>query len=774
MSYNYNPIPPRVWSRVQAQCTYIVPDSSYNSVYIPITNQTVSLAQAISLEKNLYKGNILQYKNNSSRLTKNQKYSQISKGLWCNRTKVFATQSLTYTNPNTTGLLRVNYTTYPYPNQIVGKPNNISGPFQYNVTNPAGCPTTSVQDGGNLVCGTYVNPCTGNIIQTIPQPELICNSSTASDVPGIPVNLCWSPNFQTFFPRNNLTMSNSLNKWPQGYKGLVSAVTPGPPILSIDASTNTTITLFWTMNSNNCIPISSFNIYQNGVIVQTQPYSISSTTIYGLNNCTSYSFYVTSLSNNIESIPSNIVNISIYYVLPPTIISGTAGNEEATINWIPNLNCATINSYLLYQNGIPSPIQTIPFGTNTTLISGLNNCGTYSFYLVSYNQNYNNYSAPSNTFLIDIQPYPPTLSGNYDQVNIGNINLTWTNIVTCQNIIGWNIYQNGVLTSISNNPSSPTLSYTFSGLTLGSIYSYYIVAVGSNDTLSINSNILSITLPAFYNTTGNYISTYSYINPGYTGVVFNSSNNSQNSTITFNYVINNINVLVVGGGGGGGQTPGNPGTGNAAGGGGGGGGICTSNFNSTVSQYNITVGYGGNSLLNAPAPSANGGQTTFSGNSISLSAPGGACAVNQKTTGGGGGTATGGINNYNGGSGASGIYTGGGSPSPPYGGGGNSGLISINIPTSSGNSNTLYLSGGGGGGNNSSLGVPSGNGGNAGAGYGGATSGSSTVQGGSAVNTFTNNGGYGGGGGGTPGNGNPSDDSGRGGAGVVILWWQTI
>jgi len=683
MSYNYNPIPPRVWSRVQAQCTYILPDTSYNSVYIPITNQTTSLAQAISLEKNLYKGNILQYKNNSSRLTKNQKYSQISKGLWCNRTKVFATQSLTYTNPNTTGLLRVNYTTYPYPNQIVGKPNNISGPFQYNVPNPSGCPTTAVQEGGNLVCGTYVNPCTGNIIQTIPQPELICNSSTASDVPGIPVNLCWSPNFQTFFPRNNLTMSNSLNKWPQGYKGLVSAVTPGAPILSIDASTNTTVTLFWTMNSNNCIPISSFNIYQNGVIVQTQPYQITSTIIYGLNDCISYSFYVTSLSNNIESIPSNIIIYNVEY------------------------------------------------------------------------------------------PLPPIISGSYDTINIGNINLTWNDIINCSSITAWNIYQNGVLTTISNNPSSPTLSYTFSGLTLGQTYSYYIVAIGSNGTMSTNSNVLSITLPLLYNTTGNYISTYSYINPGYTGVVFNSLNNLQNSIITFNYIINNINVLVVGGGGGGGQTPGNPGTGNAGGGGGGGGGICTSNFNSTVSQYNITVGYGGNAIINAPAPSANGGQTTFSGNSISLSATGGACATNQQTTGGSGGTATGG-NNYNGGSGASGIYTGGGSPLPPYGGGANSGLISINIPTSSGNSNTLYLSGGGGGGNNNSTGVPSGNGGSAGAGNGGATSGSSTAQGVSGVNTFTNNGGYGGGGGGTPGNGNPGDDSGRGGAGVVILWWLTI
>jgi hypothetical protein len=164
-SYNYNPVPQRAWSRVQNLCTYIVPDSSYNSAYIPLTGQTVSQGQADYEMKLFYKGNILQYKGNSLRLTKTLQYSQLAKGFGPNRTKVFATQTQTYTNPNTTGLQRVNFTTYQYPNQIVGAPNNISGPFQYNVQSPFDCSSNSVQDGGNLVCGTYTNQCTGQIIK---------------------------------------------------------------------------------------------------------------------------------------------------------------------------------------------------------------------------------------------------------------------------------------------------------------------------------------------------------------------------------------------------------------------------------------------------------------------------------------------------------------------------------------------------------------------------------------------------------------------------------
>ena len=308
-SYNYIPIPPRVWSRVQSQCTYIVPDSSYNSAYIPITGQTVSQAQADYEMQMFNKGNILQYKGNSSRLTKQQKYSQLAKGFGPNRTKVFATQSQTYTNPNTTGLKRVNSTSYPYPNQIVGAPNNPSGPFQYNVPNPFDCSNNSIQDGGNLVCGTYANPCSGEIIQKGATSATICNPAAASNVPG-PSILCWNNNIQTWFPRQRYFMNNSGSKWPEGYKGFVSATTPVTPVLSGNLNSDFSVTLSWTDISNNCVPISSYNIYQDGTFIQSVPYPLTSTTIYNLINKNTYSFYVIGVNNGVQSEPSN--NVSVY------------------------------------------------------------------------------------------------------------------------------------------------------------------------------------------------------------------------------------------------------------------------------------------------------------------------------------------------------------------------------------------------------------------------------------------------------------------------------
>lgn len=224
-NYGYNPVPTRAWSRVQGTCTYINPGTNYNSAFISITGQTVSKAQADYEIQQLYKGNILQYKDNSAQFTKTQKYSRLARGISNNRNKVFATQSQTYTNPNTFGLLRVGFQTFPYPNNIVGAPNNISGPFQVNVPNPNNCPTTAVQDGGNLVIGKYANPCTNEIVRQLPNSATICSPMSASDVPGNGF-LCWNNRFQTFFPKYKYTNNNSGNKWPEGYKGFVSAVNP--------------------------------------------------------------------------------------------------------------------------------------------------------------------------------------------------------------------------------------------------------------------------------------------------------------------------------------------------------------------------------------------------------------------------------------------------------------------------------------------------------------------------------------------------------------------
>lgn len=291
-SIQYNPNPPRVWSRVQNSCSVIAyknDDPGANSDF----------ARADYERQMLLKGNILQYKKNSSNLTKKQRYTQIAKGMWTNRTKTWATQSDTYTNPNMTSLLRVNSTILDPSNNTFSSPPN-----------PFGCPTTEIQDGGNLVCNVVVDPCTQEVVKRTKSQQL-CNPTTDSDVPGQIQELCWNDGTQTWYPRQRYIMPTSGTKWPQGYKGFVSAVTFVGPELSVGTMTcgQLNIPLSWTFLDNTCIAITSFNIYQNDVLILNIPVSQTSVTIQG-NPEGSYNFYVTSLNNDIESEKSNSVNVN--------------------------------------------------------------------------------------------------------------------------------------------------------------------------------------------------------------------------------------------------------------------------------------------------------------------------------------------------------------------------------------------------------------------------------------------------------------------------------
>ena len=733
---SYNPIPPRVWSRVQDKCSTNTDTSQL--VYVPLTNSYESLSKYNYDKQMLLKGNVLQYKNNSSNLTKKQRYTQIAKGQWAGRRKCFATQSETYTNPNTSSFQRVNYVNIPFPNNIVGAPNNVSGPFQYDVPNPFGCNTTVLEDGGSLVGNTYVNPCTQEVVRTTyNQP---CNLTSASDVPGPVQVLCWDPKVATWYPRQRYIMPTSGTKWPEGYKGLVSAVTPIPPILSLDAASFCPIVLSWTFN--NCLPISNFYIYQNDVLVQIVPYTTTTVSITGLVPSTTYSYYIRSVSSGIESDFSNSVVITIPPIDVPTLAPIVA-TCPVVLNWSISYNCPVIDSFNVYQDSVL--IQNV-FTTSAT-ITGLIPSTTYSYYIRSVSSGIE--SAISNTESVT---YPavdvPTLA---PIVATCPVVLNWSVSDNCPAIDSFNVYQDSIL--VQNIPY-PTTSATITGLVPSTTYSYYIRSVSSGIE-SADSNTESVT-PQPFNVTGSpvilYLNNYYYIRF------------TTNGTITFLENINNLNLICVGGGGGGGggingnEDP----FGSIVGGGGGGSGGIGHLQNVAVNniQYNVTVGSGGLGLT--------GNNSGVSGTSTSFIS---STSINYLTS-------TGGI----GGNGQYGTYPNPGlmgtctsiySPTiytsanggvgynnntPQDSTNGSDTIPAMPITTSSG---VNYLFGGGGGGGG---GDPRTNGGKAGLnGIGGIAKASSVNNGENAINP--------GAGGGGSGDINEGGKGGDGGDGVLLIYF---
>jgi hypothetical protein len=385
---SYNPKPTRVWSRVQHPCTFTL-DVSYNSVFSPLTGKTTSLLEADYYNKLIYKGNILQYKKNTSNLTKSQRYSQICKGMWTNRTKSYATQTQTYTNPNTSNLKQVNFINVP----TNGNTTYIPGPYNFNIPAPNGCISDSIKDGGSLLCNTIVNPCTNEVIEVTKVLE--CYPTSCSDVPGPIIDLCWNSKLDTWYPRQNLTMNNSADKWPEGYKEFVSAVKPDSGFLSLVPVINTdTATLSWTFINNDCIPISSYNIYENGQLIANVPYPTTSYNV--LLNCGINDFYVTSVSLTIESEPSNIVSYKI--------------NNQVTTTG----NISYIGDYT-YVTFLTSGTISFTCDTNIqfTLVGGGASGGSYSIYEGGT-------SAGGGGQILNTSEDIMVTSGNVLSINVGN------------------------------------------------------------------------------------------------------------------------------------------------------------------------------------------------------------------------------------------------------------------------------------------------------------------------------------------------------------------
>ena len=381
----YLPEPPRAWSRVQNNCSLIIDANNSGLVKLPYSNKIIpvsSLGQELAM---LNKGNVLQYKANSSNLTKAQRYSKIAQGQWVNRNTTWATQSTSgFTNPNTTSLKRsgnvVNIAIDPITGAIIGPttapptcpqtiipnngglPSNGGGgsdvddpnipppvePTPGSNTFPVIIPDTPVepiviQDGGILICSVQENVCTGETKSSLSQQ--LCNPTTDSDVPGTIQDLCWNDGTPTWYPRSRYIMTNSTNKWPVNAT-LVSAVRPYPPVITSVTNNDSTATVTWTQDET-CLPVLRFIIFINDVPVKTVDGTVFTTDIT-IDKCIANNIYIIGENGNIVSRKSNTV--SVVYTTHYTV----TGNFSITYN--------NTHTFISFTN--PLQIGTIVFVNN--------------------------------------------------------------------------------------------------------------------------------------------------------------------------------------------------------------------------------------------------------------------------------------------------------------------------------------------------------------------------------------------------------------------------
>uniref|UniRef100_A0A6C0E482 Uncharacterized protein n=1 Tax=viral metagenome TaxID=1070528 RepID=A0A6C0E482_9ZZZZ len=242
------------WYRRRTVCTdpgNIINRNEDGTIYVPILKKKILITELYDEFAMYKKGNVLQhsYKHQTNKLTKNQIYALLAKKKWITR-KNFATQSETYTNPNSSFLKRVNYdvinaetgaqttesitcpTFIPQPTPTVLPPNNNTPSVIPNILPPPP-PTPSkhkftlpdikpvvdtpqninIADGGSLVIGVIEDICTGKRKITCDFSPIVCFPSSYSDVPrinGVDKELCYTKGSRTWITKSGINTSRSI------------------------------------------------------------------------------------------------------------------------------------------------------------------------------------------------------------------------------------------------------------------------------------------------------------------------------------------------------------------------------------------------------------------------------------------------------------------------------------------------------------------------------------------------------------------------------------
>jgi titin len=249
-----------------------------------------------------------------------------------------------------------------------------------------------------------------------------------------------------------------------GASAASTAVTATPQPIAPSAPTNLVATpgdsqvvLSWSASSG----ATSYQIYSGGTLLTTT--AATSYTVTGLTNGTAYSFTIIALNGGGASPASTAVSATPQAPAPvaPTNVVATAGNAQVVLSWSASTGAT---SYQVYAGSTLLGTST----TTTYTATGLTNGTAYSFTVVALN---GGGKSPAST-PVTATPQPPAPVAPTNVVaTAGNaqVVLTWT---ASSGATSYQVYSGSTLLG-----TTTSTTYTATGLTNGTAYSFTVVAV---------------------------------------------------------------------------------------------------------------------------------------------------------------------------------------------------------------------------------------------------------------------------------------------------------
>jgi len=243
----------------------------------------------------------------------------------------------------------------------------------------------------------------------------------------------------------------------------------------------------------------SYKLYRDDEeIVQIEDPDSLSWIDYNLSN-NIYNYYVTAIYDSGESEPSNVIEVIVEVLYPPTaLISVIVDENNIELNWTqPATSGGLERSFIGYQVYRNNEIHTLisNFDELTYLDEDLTN-GVYSYFITAIYDT--GESSPTETVTETIEVLYPPIGLSADVMDDINVELNWTEPATSggldRSFIGYKVFRDNVEIVQINDPE--TLSYLDENLANG-VYEYFVTAIYDSGESS-PSNIVDVLIEALY------------------------------------------------------------------------------------------------------------------------------------------------------------------------------------------------------------------------------------------------------------------------------------
>ncbi|MCF6128553.1 M12 family metallo-peptidase [Flavobacterium sp. AS60] len=275
--------------------------------------------------------------------------------------------------------------------------------------------------------------------------------------------------------------------------GSTDTVAPTAPTLSASGTTQTTTNLSWSGATDN-VAVTGYDVYKDGVLLGST--AATSYAVSGLSASTTYAFTVKAkdAAGNVSA-ASNTASVTTLDPVPdttaptaPTLSASGTTLTSTNLSWSGATDNVAVTGYDVYKDGV----FLASTASTTYAATGLSSSTSYAFY-VQAKDAAGNVSVASNTVNVTTltpdttAPAAPALTASGTTTT--TTNLSWSGATDNVAVTGYNVYKGGVF--LASTTSATT--YTVTGLTASTSYTFTVRAKDAAGNISTDSNVASVT-----------------------------------------------------------------------------------------------------------------------------------------------------------------------------------------------------------------------------------------------------------------------------------------